>query len=139
RKSRVPDTPPRLALRLRASRKSSGTEPCWTRSRNPPPNFARLIVVTRSYGHWRIAALRLCRLATLRFGWFAACSGAPSHRLPQGSGLGIVPVQTSTLEAAGGRSCASQQILTANVRFGSKADIGARPHNVCFTPESGHH
>src|SRR5262249_25154273 len=25
-----------------------------------------------------------------------------------------------------------------NVRFGSKADIGARPMNVGFTPESGH-
>ena len=25
-----------------------------------------------------------------------------------------------------------------NVRFGSKADIGARPRNVCFTPKSGH-
>jgi hypothetical protein len=23
-------------------------------------------------------------------------------------------------------------------RFGSKADIGARPHHVCFAPESGH-
>jgi hypothetical protein len=26
----------------------------------------------------------------------------------------------------------------ANVRFGSKADIGVRPRNVCFTPKSGH-
>jgi hypothetical protein len=26
----------------------------------------------------------------------------------------------------------------ANVRFGSKADIAARPRNVRFTPESGH-
>src|SRR5215467_12793211 len=25
-----------------------------------------------------------------------------------------------------------------NVRFGSKADIGAHPRHVCFTPESGH-
>jgi len=50
-----------------------------------------------------------------------------------------VPVQTSTLEAAGGRSCASQQILTANVRYGSKADIGAGLHDVRFTPKSGYH
>jgi len=26
----------------------------------------------------------------------------------------------------------------SNVRFGSKADIDARPRNVCFTPKSGH-
>ena len=26
----------------------------------------------------------------------------------------------------------------ANVRFGSKADIGARPRHVRFTPKSGH-
>ena len=26
----------------------------------------------------------------------------------------------------------------ADVRFGSKADIAARPRNVRFTPESGH-
>jgi hypothetical protein len=25
-----------------------------------------------------------------------------------------------------------------NVRFGSKADIGARPYDVRFTPKSGH-
>src|SRR6516165_11979266 len=42
------------------------------------------------------------RLTASRFSQFAACSGAPSHRLLQGSGQGIVPVQTSTLEAAGG-------------------------------------
>ena len=28
--------------------------------------------------------------------------------------------------------------LVRDVRFGSKADIGARPINVRFTPESGH-
>ena len=33
---------------------------------------------------------------------------------------------------------ARQQSWTANVRFGSKADIEARPRNVRFTPESGH-
>ena len=49
-----------------------------------------------------------------------------------------MPVQTSTLEAAGGRSCDSQQILTANVRYGSKADIATVSVNVRFTPESGH-
>ena len=29
--------------------------------------------------------------------------------------------------------------MSSHVRFGSKADIGARPINVCFTPKSGHH
>src|SRR6516165_4274358 len=33
---------------------------------------------------------------------------------------------------------AKQQFVGSNVRFGSKADIGARPVNVCFTPKSGH-
>jgi hypothetical protein len=33
---------------------------------------------------------------------------------------------------------ASEQIWAANVRFGSKADIGALPINVRFTPKSGH-
>jgi hypothetical protein len=28
---------------------------------------------------------------------------------------------------------------TADVRFGSKADIATSPTNVRFTPESGHH
>jgi hypothetical protein len=31
-----------------------------------------------------------------------------------------------------------QHSLGPNVRFGSKADIGARPSNVRFAPESGH-
>lgn len=31
-------------------------------------------------------------------------------------------------------SCASQQILTANIRFGSLADIEARSMNVRFAP-----
>src|SRR6516165_9897422 len=34
--------------------------------------------------------------------------------------------------------CASQQIQVANVRFGSKADIGALLIDVRFTPKSGH-
>jgi hypothetical protein len=33
---------------------------------------------------------------------------------------------------------AAQQFPTAHVCFGSKADIAARPHNVRFTPKSGH-
>jgi hypothetical protein len=36
------------------------------------------------------------------------------------------------------RHFAWQQYSGSNVRFGSKADIGVRPHHVCFTPESGH-
>src|SRR6516225_2040740 len=42
------------------------------------------------------------RLAASRFSRFAACSGAPSHRLPQGSGQGIVAGQISTLEVVRG-------------------------------------
>jgi len=38
----------------------------------------------------------------------------------------------------GGAVCASQQNSGADVRFGSKADIGARPSDVRFTPKSGH-
>src|SRR6516165_2917607 len=34
--------------------------------------------------------------------------------------------------------CASRKILTADVRFGSKADIGVRPRDVRFTLKSGH-
>src|SRR5215470_16712263 len=33
---------------------------------------------------------------------------------------------------------ARQQSWPAHVRFGSKADIGARPRHVRFTPKSGH-
>jgi len=33
---------------------------------------------------------------------------------------------------------AQQQFQATNVRFGSKADIEARPSNVRFTPKSGH-
>jgi hypothetical protein len=29
-------------------------------------------------------------------------------------------------------------MCAADVRFGSKADIGVSPRNVCFTPKSGH-
>ena len=41
-----------------------------------------------AHGLWRIAALWRHRLAASRFNWFAACSGAPSHWLPLGSGRG---------------------------------------------------
>ena len=35
--------------------------------------------------------------------------------------------------------CQSPKVReVANVRFGSKADIGVRPHDVRFTPKSGH-
>jgi hypothetical protein len=42
----------------------------------------------------------LYRLAGSRFGWLPACSGAPSHYLPQASGQGIVAGQTSLPEVA---------------------------------------
>jgi hypothetical protein len=54
-----------------------------------------------AHGLWRTAPLWRHRFVALRFGSFAACSGAPSHRLPQGSGQGIVTGQTTTLEVAG--------------------------------------
>src|SRR6516162_166131 len=47
-----------------------------------------------SLKRFHFAASRLCR--------FAACSGAPSHRLPQGSGQDIVAGQISTLEVVRG-------------------------------------
>src|SRR6516162_2622155 len=43
-----------------------------------------------AHGPWRTAPLWRHRFVALRFGSFAACSGVPSHRLPQGSGQGIV-------------------------------------------------
>src|SRR5262249_48641614 len=51
------------------------------------------------------------------------------HRSPQAEGL--------TLPCCGPH-CASRQILAANVRFGSKADIEACLRDVRFTPKSGH-
>src|SRR5262249_5000092 len=53
---------------------------------------------------WRTAPLWRHRFVALRFNSFGACSGAPSHRPPQGSGQGIVVGQISTQEVAGGRS-----------------------------------
>jgi hypothetical protein len=34
--------------------------------------------------------------------------------------------------------CATQKNSTAHVRFGSKADIQSKKHDVRFTPKSGH-
>src|SRR5262249_32383895 len=51
--------------------------------------------------------------------------------------LKLWPTQTSFISQWRWR-CASQQNRVANVRFGSKADIAARPRNVRFTPKSGH-
>jgi hypothetical protein len=34
--------------------------------------------------------------------------------------------------------CVAQRVLKANVRFGSKADMGKGATDVRFTPESGH-
>jgi hypothetical protein len=50
---------------------------------------------------WCIGALSHRRFVTSRLTRFAACSGAPSHCLPQGSGQGIVAGQSSTLEVVG--------------------------------------
>src|SRR5262249_18217830 len=44
---------------------------------------------------WRNAALAHYRLATLRFCWFAACSGAPSHLSPLGSEQGTLLVSVA--------------------------------------------
>src|SRR5262249_16830780 len=51
------------------------------------------------------------RLAASRFSQFAACFGAQSHRLPQGSGQGIAAGQISMLEAA--RHALKYGMLTA--------------------------
>src|SRR5207249_4850792 len=55
-----------------------------------------------------------------------------SRRLiaPPTPGSGIVAGQTGRLEVV--------RLALGNVRFGSLADIPARPHPVCFTSESGH-
>src|SRR6516225_961728 len=67
---------------------------------------------------WRTAPLWRHRFVALRFGSFAACSVAPSHRLPQGSGQGIVAGQISMLEVA--RHGLKYGMLTAT-GFGSFA------------------
>jgi hypothetical protein len=51
-----------------------------------------------------------------RFVRCSTCSGAPSHRLPQGSGQGIVAGRVRALKVAGERF--------PNIRFVPKADIG---------------
>ena len=42
----------------------------------------------RAHGLLRMVALSRHRFAGSRFNWLAACSGAPSHCLPLGSGRG---------------------------------------------------
>src|SRR5215467_1104833 len=73
----------------------------------------------------------LYRLAVSRFGWLPACSGAPSHYLPQASGQGIVAGQV--IRAEGPWICPSMSALgqkqtSKHVRAMSalppKADIG---------------
>src|SRR6516165_1489963 len=49
-------------------------------------------------------------------------------------GRGLHPTRLSVEETF----CASQHKLVADVRFGSKADIGAPSADVRFTPNSGH-
>ena len=58
---------------------------------------------TIAHGLWRIAVLWPGPLATLRFGWFAACTGASAHCLPRGSGQRIVAGQIDKLEVANRR------------------------------------
>ena len=100
---------------------------------------------------WRIAALGRHRLKASRFNWFAACSGAPSHCRPQGSGQGTVDGQTSTLEAVergfrnrslSGRAMSalghkrtlrSVQPMSALL---PKADIAGRQLDVRFVPQA---
>ena len=74
---------------------------------------------------------------TARFGRLASGSGASSHRLPLGSGRGIVAAQRGVLIVA--KSSFDRCPLGAfNVRFGSKADMGLPLIDVRFTPKSGH-
>src|SRR5262252_2515468 len=67
------------------------------------PRFCVLVRDRRPptpHGLWRTAPLRRSRFAASRFSGLAACSEAPSHRLPRASGQGIVAGQISTLEVA---------------------------------------
>ena len=71
-----------------------------SRSRVEPRDFCFLVGgrgAARAHSLWRNAALERHRLATSRFNWFAACSGAPSHWRPLGSGQGNL----AHLEVAG--------------------------------------
>ena len=45
---------------------------------------------------------------------------------------------TKVLQKAVNACSLLSRTSSTHVRFGSKADIGARPINVRFTPESGH-
>jgi hypothetical protein len=53
---------------------------------------------------------------------------ASPHVHPKGSEQGIVAGQTGRLEV--------DKTALGDLRFGSKADIGARPINVPFTPKA---
>jgi hypothetical protein len=65
---------------------------------------------------------------TIRFRLIAAPARAVSI-LPCGLPTGLLPLKHS-----------EQEILErADVRFGSKADIGLPPGDVRFAPKSGHH
>src|SRR6516165_4210511 len=68
-------------------------------------------------GHQRAARLRLNDLATPCFHRFTACGAMPPHLALQ-FGRRTVPYHSVQ------RLCAPQQIQQADVRFGSKADIG---------------
>jgi hypothetical protein len=47
------------------------------------------------------------------------------------------PMNIRPRDKCGNHGAASQQVAWADVSVGSEADIGARPHHVCFTPDSG--
>src|SRR6516162_11725848 len=86
---------------------------------------------------WRIGSPWRYRLTAPRFSRFAACCGAPSHRLPQGSGLRQLWLRIirlhqgiATGEMGFRGHFARQQSRTLDVRYGSKADIAASPTNV---------
>ena len=67
------------------------------------PSEHRLLALEGRIGMWyglrHIAALRLRRLATPPFDLFAACSGAPLHRVPRGL-TGVLAGQWITPEVA---------------------------------------
>jgi len=78
-------------------------------------------------GLCRKSTLRHLRLAASRLSRFAACSGAPSHRLPQGPGHGIVAGQVSALKVAGGGLIADTALRSVQHQVRQLRHVGRDP------------
>src|SRR5215470_1632006 len=88
-----------------------------------PPNALNVFGTTGAIGTPRTAgSIALAELNRNRL----ARGIAPAAARPNAKNLRVENLSGVTARPA------------ADVRFGSKADIGARPINVRFTPESGH-